>query len=82
MTRDLQIGDQVLLRKTAWDGPRRRLWTVTIGQAENRLEGYPDFVQIRHRGNGIVIHRSARADEVRLFRSVEAQVAEKLMGDA
>ena len=80
--RDFQKGDQVILRNDPWDGKRRRLWTVTVGQAENRLVGCPDHVQIRWAGDGNLTHRSAHMGEVRLFRSVEEQVADQLMGDA
>ena len=82
MTREFQVGDRVILRDDPWDGQRRRLWTVTLGQAELRLEGCPDYVQIRWASLGNRTHRSANVGEIRLFRSVEAQVAEKLMGDA
>lgn len=82
--RDLQVGDLVMLRPEARQANELglRRWTVTIGQAEARLEGCPDFVQIRWAGAGIVVTRSANVDEVRLFRSVEEQVAERLMGEA
>jgi hypothetical protein len=82
VTREFQIGDQVILRDDPWGGDRRRLWTVMQGQAELRLEGFPDVMQIKHLGSGMVVTRSAYVAEVRLFRSVEEQVAEKLMGDA
>lgn len=82
MSRCYQVGDEVTLCPDARTknelGLRR--WRVT--EVHPVWVGHPDTLEIAWNSGNLRVIRTARVSEIRLLRSVEHQVADKLMGEA